>query len=219
MTRLRVNAFGLSLDGYGAGPDQDLANPMGVGGMALHQWVFGTRFFRAMTGQEGGDEGVDNDFAVRGFDNLGAWILGRNMFGPVRGPWPDGEWKGWWGDTPPYRCPVFVLTHHRREDLAMDGGTVFHFVTGGIGEAWERAREAAGGKDVRVGGGTATIRQYLQAGLLDSLHLAMAPVLMGRGENLFAGLDLPGLGYQVSETVAGEGATHVVVRRTAAKAG
>jgi dihydrofolate reductase len=214
MTKLRVNAFGLSLDGYGAGPDQDLANPMGVGGMALHQWVFGTKFFSAMMGQEGGAEGVDNAFAVAGFDNLGAWILGRNMFGPVRGPWPDDSWKGWWGDTPPYHTPVFVLTNHARADLAMDGGTVFHFVTGGIEEAWERARDAAGGKDVRLGGGTAAIRQYLQAGLLDSLHLAVAPVLMGRGEALFAGLDLPGLGYQVRETVAGEGAMHVILGRT-----
>jgi dihydrofolate reductase len=208
-----VNAFGLSLDGYGAGPDQDLANPMGVGGMALHQWVFGTRFFRQMTGQEGGSTGVDDGFVTRGFDNLGAWILGRNMFGPVRGPWPDGSWKGWWGDTPPYHVPVFVLTHYPRADLAMDGGTVFHFVTGGIEEAWERAREAAEGRDVRLGGGTSTIRQYLEAGLLDSLHLAVAPVLIGKGEALFAGLDLPALGYQVSETVPGEGATHVILSR------
>ena len=213
MTRLRVNAFGLSLDGYGAGPDQDLANPMGVGGMALHQWVLGTRFFRQMIGQEGGATGVDNDFAMAGFDNLGAWILGRNMFGPVRGPWPDGEWKGWWGDTPPYHCPVFVLTHHERAPLEMKGGTIFHFVTGGIREAWDRAREAADGKDVRVGGGTATIRQYLEAQLLDSLHLAVNPVLMGKGEALFAALDLPALGYRVRETVAGEGATHVLLSR------
>jgi dihydrofolate reductase len=214
MSRLRVNAFGLSLDGYGAGPDQDLANPMGVGGMALHQWVFGTRFFREMIGQEGGETGVDHGFAVRGFDNLGAWILGRNMFGPVRGPWPDDSWKGWWGDTPPYHVPVFVLTNHARPDLEMDGGTVFHFITGGIGEAWERARDAADGRDVRLGGGTSVIRQYLQAGLLDSLHLAIAPVLMGKGEALFAGLDLPALGYQVSEVAPGEGATHVILSRT-----
>ena len=213
MTRLRVNAFGLSLDGYGAGPDQDLANPMGVGGMALHQWVFPTRFFRAMTGQGGGAAGVDNDFAVAGFDNLGAWILGRNMFGPVRGPWPDGEWKGWWGEEPPYHCPVFVLTHHARAPLEMKGGSVFHFVTGGIHEAWERAREAAAGRDVRVGGGVATVRHYLEARLLDSLHLAVNPVLLGKGEALFAGLDLPALGYRVSETVPGEGATHVLMAR------
>lgn len=216
MTKLRVNAFGLSLDGYGAGPDQDLANPMGVGGMALHQWVLGTRFFRTMLGQEGGKTGVDNDFAVAGFDNLGAWILGRNMFGPVRGPWPDEDWKGWWGDTPPYRCPVFVLTHHERAPLEMKGGTIFHFVTGGIEEAWERAREAAAGRDVRLGGGTATVRQYLIAGLLDSLHLAVQPTLLGKGEALFEGLDLPALGYQVSEVVPGEGATHVLVTKTVA---
>lgn len=214
MTKLRVNAFGLSLDGYGAGPDQGLANPMGVGGMALHQWVFGTKFFKTMLGQEGGETGVDNDFATRGFDNLGAWILGRNMFGPVRGPWPDESWQGWWGDTPPYHCPVFVLTHHARAPLEMKGGTIFHFVTGGIEEAWERAREAAAGKDVRLGGGTATVRQYLIAGLLDSLHLAVQPTLLGKGEALFAGLDLPRLGYQVSEVVPGEGATHVIVTRT-----
>jgi dihydrofolate reductase len=214
MSKLRVNAFGLSLDGYGAGPDQDLANPMGVGGMALHQWVLGTRFFKTMLGQEGGETGVDNDFAVAGFDNLGAWILGRNMFGPVRGPWPDEDWKGWWGDTPPYRCPVFVLTHHARAPLEMKGGTIFHFVTGGIEEAWERAREAAAGRDVRLGGGTATVRQYLIAGLLDSLHLAVQPTLLGKGEALFEGLDLPALGYQVSEVVPGEGATHVMISRT-----
>ena len=216
MTKLRVNAFGLSLDGYGAGPDQDLANPMGVGGMALHQWVLGTKFFKAMLGQDGGATGVDNDFAVAGFDNLGAWILGRNMFGPVRGPWPDEEWQGWWGDTPPYHCPVFVLTHHERAPLEMKGGTVFHFVTGGIEAAWERAREAAAGRDVRLGGGTSTVRQYLVAGLLDSLHLAVQPCLLGKGEALFEGLDLPALGYQVREVVPGEGATHVMLARAVA---
>jgi dihydrofolate reductase len=213
MTKLRVNAFGLSLDGYGAGPDQDLANPMGVGGMALHQWVFGTRFFRRMQGQEGGETGVDDGFATRGFDNLGAWILGRNMFGPVRGPWPDGEWKGWWGDTPPYRCPVFVLTQYPREPLEMAGGTTFHFVTGGIHEAWARAQDAAGGKDVRLGGGVATVRDYLEAQILDTLHLAMVPALLGKGESLFAGLDLPALDYRVAQVVPGEGATHVMLSR------
>ena len=216
MTKLRVNAFGLSIDGYGAGPDQDLANPMGVGGMALHQWVFGTQFFKTMLGEEGGATGVDNDFAVAGFANLGAWILGRNMFGPVRGPWPDEAWKGWWGDTPPYRCPVFVLTHHARAPLEMQGGTIFHFVTGGIEEAWERAREAAAGRDVRLGGGTSVVRQYLVAGMLDSLHLAVQPTLLGRGEALFEGLDLPALGYQVTEVVPGEGATHVNISKTVA---
>jgi len=213
MTKLRVNAFGLSLDGYGAGPNQDLANPMGVGGMALHQWVFGTRFFRQMLGQEGGETGVDNDFAVKGFDNLGAWILGRNMFGPVRGPWPDGEWKGWWGDTPPYHCPVFVLTQYAREPLAMAGGTTFHFVTGGIHEAWVRAQDAAGGKDVRLGGGVATVREYLEAQILDTLHLAMVPALLGKGESLFAGLDLPALNYRVAQVVPGEGATHIMLSK------
>jgi len=214
MSKLRVAAFGLSLDGYGAGPDQDLEHPMGVGGMALHQWVFGTRTFRAMIGQEGGSTGVDDEFAARGFDNVGAWILGRNMFGPVRGPWPDESWKGWWGEEPPYHVPVFVLTHHARPDLAMDGGTVFHFVNGGIEEALERAQVAADGKDVRVGGGTATIRQYLEARLLDELHLAVAPFLLGRGEALFEGLNLPALGYQVTEHVATEAATHVLMSRT-----
>jgi len=213
MTKLRVNAFGLSLDGYGAGPNQDLANPMGVGGMALHQWVFGTRFFRQMLGQEGGETGVDNDFAVKGFDNLGAWILGRNMFGPVRGPWPDGEWKGWWGDTPPYHCPVFVLTQYAREPLEMAGGTTFHFVTGGIHEAWARAQDAAGGKDVRLGGGVATVREYLEAQILDILHLAMVPALLGKGESLFAGLDLPALNYRVAQVVPGEGATHIMLSK------
>jgi dihydrofolate reductase len=213
MTRLRVNSFSLSLDGYGAGPDQDLANPMGAGGMALHQWVLGTRTFRRLFGQEGGSTGVDDGFAARGFENLGAWILGRNMFGPVRGPWPDDSWKGWWGDEPPYHCPVFVLTHHARPPLEMAGGTVFHFVTGGIAEALARAREAAGGKDVRVGGGAATIRQYLETGSIDELHLAVSPVLLGSGEPLFAGLDLPALGYGVAEVAGGEAATHVVLRR------
>jgi dihydrofolate reductase len=213
MSKLRVNAYAVALDGYGAGPDQDLANPMGVGGMALHQWVFPTRTFRQMIGQEGGETGVDDGFAARGFDNLGAWILGRNMFGPVRGPWPDGSWKGWWGDEPPYHCPVFVLTHYERPPLEMAGGTVFHFITGGIDEALEQARKAAGGKDIRIGGGAATIRQYLAAGLIDELHLVIAPVLMGKGEPLFAGLDLPALGYEVVEVIAGEAATHVVLGR------
>ena len=164
MPKLRVHSFTISLDGYGAGPDQDLDNPLGVGGMALHEWAFATRTFRQMFGQEGGTTGVDDDFAARGFDNIGAWILGRNMFGPVRGPWPDDSWKGWWGDNPPYHTPVFVLTHHPRASIAMDGGTTFHFVTDGIDAALERATEAADGKDIRLGGGVATIRQYLQRG-------------------------------------------------------
>jgi dihydrofolate reductase len=215
MTKIRVAAFGLSLDGYGAGPGQDLENPMGVGGMALHQWVFPTRTFHAMQGKESaGTTGLDDDFAQAGFDNLGAWILGRNMFGPVRGPWPDDEWKGWWGDEPPYHVPVFVLTNHARPPLEMAGGTIFHFVTGGIEEALDRARAAAGeGADVRIGGGVATVRQYLEARLIDELHLAVAPVLLGAGENLFAGLDLPALGYRVAEHGASEAATHVIVKK------
>jgi dihydrofolate reductase len=214
MTKVRVAAYGISLDGYGAGPGQDLENPMGVGGMALHQWVLPTRTFRAMQGKpDEGTTGVDDDFARAGFDKLGAWILGRNMFGPIRGPWPDGEWKGWWGDTPPYHVPVFVLTHHERPPLEMAGGTIFHFVTGGIEEALDRACTAAGGADVRIGGGAATIRQYLQARLIDELHLAVAPILLGAGESLFAGLDLPALGYRVTEHAASEAATHVVVAK------
>src|SRR5437868_6668674 len=186
MSKLRVNCFSVSLDGYGAGPDQSLENPLGVGGKAVHEWVFPTRTFQAMLGQDGGTTGVDDDFAKRGFENLGAWILGRNMFGPVRGEWPDESWKGWWGDNPPYHCPVFVLTHHPRAAIEMQGGTVFHFITDGIREALRQARAAAGGQDVRVGGGPATIRQYLSDGLVDELHLAISPVLLGSGEPLFA---------------------------------
>jgi len=216
MTRLRVNCFSLSLDGYGAGPNQSLADPMGAGGMALHQWVFPTRTFRTMLGQEGGSDGIDESFAAKGFENLGAWILGRNMFAASRGPWPkDDPWQGWWGDTPPYHCPVFVLTHYPRDPIQMKGGTVFHFVTGGIHEALERAKEAAGDLDVRVGGGVATVRQYLQAGLIDELHLALRPVLLGSGEHLLGGIDMRALGYACAETIAGERATHVFIRRRA----
>ena len=213
MSKLRVHTFALSLDGYGAGPDQSLDHPLGRGGGGLHAWFLPTRTFRRMTGAGDGTTGVDDDFAARGFDNVGAWILGRNMFGPVRGPWPDESWRGWWGETPPYHVPVFVLTHHARPPLEMDGGTVFHFVTGGIEEALARARDAAGGRDVRLGGGAATIRQYLRAGLVDEMHVAIAPILLGGGEALFAGLDLPALGYRVSEHVAAEAATHVVIAR------
>lgn len=213
MSKLRVHTFALSLDGYGAGPDQSREHPMGRGGEALHRWFLPTRTFRRMTGAGDGTTGVDDDFAARGFDNVGAWILGRNMFGPVRGPWPDESWRGWWGETPPYHVPVFVLTHHARPPLEMDGGTVFHFVTGGIEEALDRAGEAATGRDVRLGGGAATVRQYLRARLVDEMHVAIAPTLLGDGEALFAGLDLPALGYQVSEHVASEGATHVVIAR------
>jgi dihydrofolate reductase len=214
MTKLRVNAFSISLDGYGAGPDQSLDNPMGRGGMALHEWVLGTRTFKKQVmGQEGGTTGIDDTFAVRGFENLGAWILGRNMFGPVRGPWPDASWKGWWGDNPPYHVPVFVLTHHARAPIEMQGGTTFHFVTGGIDEAFTRAKQAAGAKDVRLGGGVATLREYLKRGLIDEMHLALAPVALGRGENLFEGVDLPGLGYKIAEHVASPNATHIVMRK------
>lgn len=214
MTRLRVHCFSVSLDGYGAGPAQSLEHPLGVGGMALHEWAFATRSFRRMFGQDGGSTGVDDDFAVRGFESIGAWILGRNMFGPTRGPWPDDTWQGWWGDEPPYHVPVFVLTHHARPSIEMKGGTVFHFVTEGKDAALARARQAAGGRDVRLGGGAATIRQYLQAGLVDELHLAVAPVLLGSGEPLLAGLDLPALGYRCVEHVPTPNATHVVIGRS-----
>ena len=213
MPKLRVLSFALSLDGYGAGPNQDLEHPLGVNGHDMMQWFFPTRTWRRMQGQDGGETGVDDAMAAAGFEGIGAWILGRNMFGPVRGPWPDESWKGWWGDEPPYHVPVFVLTHHARAPLAMAGGTTFHFVTGGIGEAWQRAREAAGGRDVRLGGGVATLRQALQARLVDTMHLAVAPVLLGAGESLYAGLDLPALGYAVTRSEAGEGATHITVER------
>jgi dihydrofolate reductase len=221
MSRLRVNAFSISIDGYGAGTDQALANPMGAGGMALHQWVFGTKTFQRMAadfagppiGDQPGRGGVDDDFAARGFENLGAWILGRNMFGPLRGPWTDDGWKGWWGTTPPYHVPVFVLTHHARAPLAMEGGTTFHFVTDGIHAALDRAKEAARGRDVRLGGGVATVRQYLTAGLIDELHLVISPVLLGRGEHLLGGIDMLSLGYRCTEYVTAPQATHVVLTR------
>ena len=214
MSRLRVESFAVSLDGFGAGPDQSLENPLGVGGTELFGWFFPTRTFQAMHGGEGGDTGVDDEFARRGFDNVGAWILGRNMFGPVRGPWPDESWRGWWGEEPPYHVPVFVLTHHPRRPLPMKGGTEFFFVTDGIDAALDRAREAAGGKDVRIGGGAATIRQYLQARLIDELHLAVSPVLLGRGEPLFQGMDWRALGYQCVRHAAGErAAAHVILRK------
>jgi dihydrofolate reductase len=213
MTKLRVDCFSVSIDGYGAGPDQALEHPMGLGGMALHEWVFPTRFFQAMIGKDGGSTGIDEDFAARGMAGIGAWILGRNMFGPIRGSWTDDAWKGWWGDNPPYHTPVFVLTHHARPPIEMEGGTTFHFVTDGIHAALERAREAAGTRDVRVGGGTATIRQYLEAGLIDSMHLVISPVLLGAGENLLAGLDLAQLGYRCSEHVSSEAAMHVVLTK------
>ena len=221
MSKLRVNAFGISIDGYGAGPDQALDNPMGVGGMALHQWVFGTKTFQKMAGDFAGSliddrvgqEGIDDDFAARGFDNLGAWIMGRNMFAPSRGAWRDDGWKGWWGTNPPYHVPVFVLTHHARAPLTMEGGTTFHFVTDGIYAALKRAKEAAQGRDVRLGGGVATIRQYLTAGLIDEMHLVIAPALLGRGENLLAGIDTVNLGYKCAQHASSELATHVVLSK------
>ncbi len=209
--KLVVRCFGVSVDGYGAGTNQDLDNPMGVGGMTLHEWVFPTRTFQKMLfDKDGGTTGPDDDFAARGFDNIGAWILGRNMFGPVRGPWPDDSWKGWWGDEPPYHCDVFVLTHHARAPIEMRGGTVFHFVTDGIESALQRARQSAGGNDIRLGGGVATIREYLDARLVDELHLAIAPALLGSGESLFANIDMVRLGYKRSEHVATAKATHIV---------
>jgi dihydrofolate reductase len=215
MSKLRVQSFAMSLDGFGAGSNQDLEHPLGVGGPELFEWFFATRTWQAMHGQDGGETGVDNAMAAHGFDRVGAWILGRNMFGPVRGPWPDDTWKGWWGDEPPYHTPVFVLTHHPRAPIEMQGGTVFHFVTEGIDAALERASAAAGDLDVRLGGGVATLRQYLRAGLVDELHLAVRPVLLGSGEHLFQGMDLRALGYECGKHLAGERATHVFVHKRA----
>jgi len=213
MSKLRVSGFSISLDGYGAGPRQDLENPLGVGGTALHDWLVPTQTFQERFGEGRGTTGIDNDFAARGMDHIGAWILGRNMFGPVRGPWPDASWKGWWGDNPPYHVPVFVLTHHARAPVPMAGGTTFHFVTDGMNGALKRAREAAGSRDVRLGGGVATIRQYVEAGLVDEIHLAIAPVLLGTGEHLLHGIDLPALGYRCVEHTPTPNATHVVFAR------
>jgi dihydrofolate reductase len=215
MSKLLVRCFAISLDGFGAGPDQDIQNPLGHRGPELMTWFLPTRAWQRMQGQDGGEAGVDNGFAEQGFEGIGAWILGRNMFGPLRGHWRDETWRGWWGDEPPYHCPVFVLTHHPRPSLAMAGGTVFHFVTEGIHVALEQARAAAGGCDVRLGGGVATLRQYLWAGLIDELHLALSPVLMGMGEHLFRDLDLHALGYTCAEVVRGERATHLLLRRRA----
>ncbi|HUJ46039.1 MAG TPA: dihydrofolate reductase family protein [Rhizomicrobium sp.] len=214
MSRLLVRSIGVSLDGFGAGPDQALDHPLGIGGERVFQWFFHTNTFGEIQGRTG-DRDLDDEFARKGFENIGAWIIGRNMFGPVRGGWGDESWRGWWGEEPPYHVPVFVLTHHPRKDLPMLGGTTFHFVTGGIGEALGRAREAANGKDVRVGGGASTIRQYLEAKLIDELHLAIAPTLLGNGESLFAGLNLPALGYQCTRHVASSHAMHVTLTKQA----
>jgi dihydrofolate reductase len=211
--KLRVHCFAISIDGYGAGPEQDINHPLGVGGTALHEWAFATRTFQKMFGKDGGNTGVDDDYAARGFENIGAWILGRNMFGPVRGPWPDESWRGWWGENPPYHVPVFVLTHHPRAALGMEGGTTFHFVTDGIEAALKRAVAAANGKDVRLGGGVATIQQYLRAGLIDEIHIAVAPVLLGAGESLFAGVDALTLGFRCTQHVPTPNATHIVLTK------
>ena len=215
MSKVVVRSFAVSTDGYGAGTSQDLQNPLGVRGPELMEWFFPTRVFQKMYGKGEGETGVDNGMAELGFEGLGAWILGRNMFGPVRGPWPDESWKGWWGEEPPYHTPVFVLTHHQRPPLRMKGGTEFRFVTGGIRAALDQAKEAAGGRDVRIGGGVSTVRQYLGAGLIDELHLAIRPVLLGAGENLWAGLDARALGYECEKHVAGERAMHVFLRKRA----
>lgn len=214
MTRVRVENFTISLDGYGAGPDQGMDQPLGAGGEALHDWLTATRTWLRVHGKDGGAAGLDDDFAARGEGDFGAWILGRNMFGPERGAWGDTNWKGWWGKNPPFHAPVFVLTHHARPPIEMEGGTTFHFVTGGIHDALERARAAAGGRDVRIGGGADTIRQYLRAGLIDELHVAIAPILLGRGERLFGDVDVRALGYACAQFVGSERATHVVLRRS-----
>ena len=202
----------MSLDGFGAGPNQSLENPLGVNGPEIMDWFIHTRTWREKQGEEGGETGVDDSIARQGF-GFGAWILGRNMFGPIRGPWPDENWKGWWGDDPPYHVPTFVLTHHARPSLQMKGGTVFHFVTDGIQSALKQARAAAGDRDIRLGGGVATVREFLQAGLIDDLHIAIRPVLLGTGEALLTGMDLRTLGYECTDSIAGERATHMFIRR------
>lgn len=215
MSLVRVESFTISLDGYGAGPNQSLSTPLGEGGENLHQWFVPTLTFQQMVmGADTGTTGTDNDFAARGFENVGAWILGRNMFAPSRGEWTDDDWKGWWGENPPYHVPTFILTHFERPSIEMEGGTIFHFVTGGIHEALDRAREAAKGKDVRIGGGANVIRQYLHEGLIDEMHIAISPVLLGNGEPLFEGLDLRALGYECVQSVGTEKAMHIVLRRS-----
>jgi dihydrofolate reductase len=211
MSRVKVQAFAISIDGFGAGGRQSINDPLGVGGSTLHQWFYPTLTFQKMVGAEGGNTGIDDDFARRSLEGFGAWIMGRNMFGPVRGPWPDESWKGWWGDNPPYHVPVFVLTHHARAPVTMQGGTIFHFVTGGIHEALQRAREAARGRDIRIGGGVSVVRQYLQAGLVDEMHLVVSPTPLGQGESLLAGIDLPQLGFRCTEHVGSKEALHVVL--------
>ena len=213
MSKLKVQSFAISIDGYGAGPNQSLENPIGTRGLELMEWFFHSKVWREMHGQEGGETGVDNEIAAQGFAGIGAWILGRNMFGPVRGPWLDEDWKGWWGDEPPYHTPVFVLTHHPRPSLKMAGGTEFHFITDGIESALEQAKKAARDRDVRLGGGVATIREYLSAGLIDELHLAIRPVLIGAGEHLLKDIDTVSLGYECARYIAGERASHMFLRK------
>jgi len=213
MTRVRVAGFSISLDGFGAGPEQSLENPLGKRGLELHQWFFGTRTFRAMTGQDGGSDGVDEAYANRSMEGFGAFILGRNMFGPAGNDWGGPDWKGWWGNNPPYHAPTFVLTHHPRAPIEMEGGTTFIFVTDGIEAALEQAKRAANGRDVKIGGGIATVRQYLRAALIDELHLALSPVVLGQGEAMFTGIDLPALGFRVTEHQATDHATHIVLSR------
>ena len=213
MGKVRVSAFMVSADGFGAGADQDLNNPLGVGGTGLGQWFYPTRVFLKMMGKDDGETGIDNDFAEAAMQGIGAWIMGRNMFGPVRGPWLDEEWKGWWGPNPPYHVPIFVLSHHKRRPLEMEGDNVFHFVTGGIEEALTRARAAAGDKDIRIGGGPATVRQYLKAGHVDEMHVVLSPVLLGKGEPLFAGIDMKALGFECAEFTPTARAAHMVMRK------
>lgn len=214
MQKLRVASFSISVDGYGAGPDQSLEKPLGKGGTELHKWYFPTNIFQKnLMGKDGGTTGVDNDFAERGFENIGAWILGRNMFSPIRGPWPDEKWKGWWGDNPPYHVPVYILTNHPRKSIEMEGGTTFHFITDGIRSALEKAFESANGKDVRLGGGVNTIKQYLKEKLIDEMHIVVSPVLLGEGENLFVKINMLSLGYKCTEQVATENATHLIIKK------
>ena len=213
MSKTRVAAFSVSIDGFGAGPRQDLNNPLGVRGLELHSWFFDTAVFKRIQGKDAGTRGIDNEIAGQSFENVGAWIMGRNMFGPLRGPWKDDSWKGWWGENPPYHTPVFVLTHHARPPLAMEGGTTFYFVTDGPESALRRAKEAADRKDVRIGGGVSTIRHYLTAGEVDEMHIAISPVFLGEGEHLFAGINLAELGYTTLKTVAGQNATHIFIRK------
>jgi dihydrofolate reductase len=216
MSTVRVESLTVSLDGYIAGPDQSLENPLGIGGTELHTWAFSTRTFQdKVFGTDGGATGVDDEIAARGFSNIGAWILGRNMFGPIRGPWQDEEWKGWWGDNPPYHVPAFVLTHFQRDPIELAGGTTFFFVTGGVREALALARDAAGGKDIRIGGGANTVQQFLRDGLIDEMHIAVTPVILGAGERLFEGVNLRELGYGCKQKISTELATHFFISRAA----